>query len=80
MAIDVAKLRPVAEFKAAADEFARALRSVKPAQGFEHVIVPGEIEARREAERRKKGVPIRDEDWEGVVKVAARLGVEVGGQ
>jgi LDH2 family malate/lactate/ureidoglycolate dehydrogenase len=44
------------------------------------VIVPGEIEARREAERRKKGVPIRDEDWEGVVKVAARLGVEVGGQ
>ena len=79
MAIDVSKLRPVAEFKAAADEFARALRSVKPAEGFESVIVPGEIEARREAERLQNGVPIRDEDWQGVVEVAERLGVEVGG-
>jgi LDH2 family malate/lactate/ureidoglycolate dehydrogenase len=76
MAIDVSKLRPVAEFKAAADEFARALRMVRPAEGFERVIVPGEEQARAEEQRRKEGVPIRDEDWQGVLDTAARFGVE----
>lgn len=77
MAIDVSKLRPVAEFKAATDEFARALRSVRPAEGFEHVIVPGEVEAAKEEQRKKEGVPVRDEDWQGVLDVAARYGVKV---
>lgn len=75
MAIDVAKLQPVGKFKAATDEFIRALKAVKPAQGFERVIVPGEIEARNEQQRKKEGVPIRDEDWQGVIDVATRLGV-----
>ncbi len=77
MAIDISKLRPVAEFKAAADEFARSLRAVRPAEGFEQVIVPGEVEARKEHQRLREGVPIRDEDWKGVVEIATRLGVEV---
>lgn len=77
MAIDVSKLRPVAEFKAASDEFVRALRAVKPAVGFERVIVPGEEEARKEAQRMKEGVPIRDEDWKRVIETAARLGVHM---
>lgn len=77
MAIDVSKLRPVAEFKAATDEYARALRSVTPAEGFERVIVPGEDEARKEEQRRKEGVPIRDEDWQKVLDTATRLGVKL---
>jgi LDH2 family malate/lactate/ureidoglycolate dehydrogenase len=76
MAVDVARLRPVEEFKAAADDLARALRSVPPAKGFERVIVPGELEAERERKYGIEGVPVRDEDWEGVLKIAARLGVE----
>ncbi len=76
MAIDVAKLRPVAEFKAATDEFARALGAVRPAEGFESVIVPGEVEARKEEQRRREGVPIRDDDWQYVSEIATRLGVK----
>ena len=79
MAIDVSKLQPVAQFKTAADEFSRALKAVKPAQGFERVIVPGEIEARNEQQRKKVSVPIRDEDWQGVIDVATRLGVALDG-
>jgi LDH2 family malate/lactate/ureidoglycolate dehydrogenase len=75
MAVDVSKLRPVDEFKAAADEFARSLRSVKPAAGFERVIVPGENEAANEEKRRREGIPLRDEDWQGVLDTAARLGL-----
>ena len=77
MAIDIAKLQPVAAFKAAADGFARALRAVEPAQGFEQVFVPGEIEAKNEEHRKAEGIPLRDEDWQGVMDVAARLGVDL---
>jgi LDH2 family malate/lactate/ureidoglycolate dehydrogenase len=76
MAVDIAKLRPVGEFKAAADDLARSLRAVQPAEGFERVIVPGELEADRERRYKREGVPIREEDWEGVIKIASRLGVE----
>jgi len=75
MAIDVSKLQDVDKFKASTDEFIRALGAVEPAQGFERVIVPGEIEAKNEEQRKVEGVPIRDEDWQGVMDVATRLGV-----
>jgi LDH2 family malate/lactate/ureidoglycolate dehydrogenase len=77
MAVDIAKLRPIAEFKQAADEFARALRAVRPAEGFEKVMVPGEIEAGKERQYLRDGVPVRDDDWNGILEVAARLGVNI---
>ena len=76
MAIDVSKLQAVDQFKASTDGFIRALGSVEPAKGFERVIVPGEIEARNEEQRKVKGVPIRDEDWQSVMDVATKLGVK----
>jgi L-2-hydroxycarboxylate dehydrogenase (NAD+) len=75
MAIDVSKLQPLEQFKAATDGFIQALRSVKPAQGFERVMIPGEVEARNEQTRLKEGIPIRDEVWQLVLQVADRLGV-----
>jgi len=77
MAIDVSKLRPIAEFKAATDDFARALRAVRPAEGFDGIIVPGEVEAHNEAKRKKEGIPVRDEDWQLVLNTATRLGVKL---
>lgn len=77
MAIDISKIQPVAAFKAAADGFARALRAVEPAEGFERVIVPGEIEAKNEQQRKVEGISLRDEDWQGVMDVATRLGVDL---
>jgi LDH2 family malate/lactate/ureidoglycolate dehydrogenase len=80
MAIDVSKLQPVDEFKASTDRFVRALRAVEPAHGFEGVIVPGEPEAQLEAQRRERGIPIRDEVWQAVLDVADRLGVAFEGE
>ena len=79
MAVDVAKLRPVSGFKAAVDALVRSLRAVKPAEGFERVIVPGELEALKEKKYKAEGLPIREEDWAGVLSTAARLGVEEAG-
>ena len=75
MAIDISKLQPLEQFKAATDGFIRALRSVKPAQGFERVMIPGEVEATNEQQRLKEGIPIRDEVWQLVLETAGRLGV-----
>jgi LDH2 family malate/lactate/ureidoglycolate dehydrogenase len=76
MAIDVSKLQPLAEFKASADRFVRALRSVKPAEGFERVLSPGQIEAENEVQRKKEGIPIRDEVWEQIMEITSRMGIK----
>jgi LDH2 family malate/lactate/ureidoglycolate dehydrogenase len=78
MAIDVAKLQPMATFKESVDTFIKSLRSVKPAEGFERVIIPGEIEARNEEQRKKEGIPIREEVWQKVLDAATGLGIDIG--
>jgi L-2-hydroxycarboxylate dehydrogenase (NAD+) len=77
MAIDVGKLLPVSQFKAGADALVRSLRATRPAQGFERVRVPGELEEANEERRLREGVPVREEDWAGVVAAAECLGVPV---
>lgn len=77
MAIDVAKLQPVADFTRSVDGFVRAINAVRPAQGFDRVIVPGQPEAEKEARYAREGIPLRDEDWERVRSTAGRLGVEL---
>ncbi len=79
MAIDISKLQPLEQFKASTDQFIRALRAVKPAKGFDGVIIPGESEAKLEQQRLQEGIPIRDEIWAGVIKVSNRLGVDTSG-
>jgi len=77
MAIDVAKLLPIDEFKAASDALVRSLRTARPAQGFDAVRAPGEREAAMEEERLRQGIPLRDEVWEGLVAAARDLGIQV---
>ena len=74
MAIDIGKLLPVGEFKATADDLVRSLKAVEPAEGFERVIIPGELEAEKEQRYSKEGVPVRDEDWAELCKTATKLG------
>ncbi|MFN8202211.1 MAG: Ldh family oxidoreductase [Solirubrobacteraceae bacterium] len=75
MAIDVEHLLPVADFLASVDGLIDALKAVRPAQGFDEVRVPGEAAAATERERRSNGIPIRDEDWDAIQRVAQELGL-----
>jgi uncharacterized oxidoreductase len=56
-------------------EFARYLNDTPPAEGFNHVYYPGEIEWEREQERRKCGIPIEEATWQVLRKLATELGV-----
>jgi LDH2 family malate/lactate/ureidoglycolate dehydrogenase len=75
IAINVAAFRPIEEFKAEVTDFAHYLKDTRPAKGFKEVLYPGEIEWRTMQERLKTGVPIEDDTWAAVTKLAASVGV-----
>src|ERR1700758_4212611 len=78
---NVAAFRPLAEFKRDVAEFARYLKATPPAIGSSGVLYPGEIEHRREQQRRASGIDIEDATWDklralaGDYKLTAELGL-----
>ncbi len=53
----------------------RRVKSVKPAAGFEEVLLPGEPEARSYAGREAKGIPLPEATWADLCDSARELGV-----
>ncbi len=78
VAIDIAAFRASGDYTASSEELLQKVKDVSPAAGFDEVLLPGEPEARRVAERREAGVPIPDGVWAEIVEAAAKLGVDVG--
>ncbi|MCL5024883.1 MAG: Ldh family oxidoreductase [Chloroflexi bacterium] len=73
--INVEAFRPLEEFKQEVTDFAHFLKNTAPAPGFKEVLYPGEIEWLTEQERLRTGVPVEDDTWASVQKLAASLGV-----
>src|ERR1700719_4219260 len=55
--------RPLAEFKKEVGEFVKYLKETPPAEGSSGVLYPGEIEHRRELDRRKNGIEVESATW-----------------
>jgi LDH2 family malate/lactate/ureidoglycolate dehydrogenase len=72
---NVAAFRPLAEFKRDVTEFARYLQATAPAEGSSGVLYPGEIEHRRELDRRAHGVEVEDATWRKLLSLAREYGV-----
>jgi LDH2 family malate/lactate/ureidoglycolate dehydrogenase len=72
---NVAAFRDLATFKREVAEFAAYLKDTPPAEGFDRVYYPGEIEYEREQERRRDGIPIEDATWEVLRNLATEYGV-----
>lgn len=68
---DLASVRPLAEFEAAAERFAALVKACPPAEGFEEVMMPGEPERRTRERRSRTGIPV-PEGTRRLVDVAAR--------
>lgn len=77
LAIDVAHFMPVAEFTARMESLVATIKSAPPAPGYDEVLVAGDPEWRIEAERRERGIPIPEGNWDLMVKAAARVGAAV---
>lgn len=76
LAIDVERFMPVEEFSARMEKLVRMMKSTPSAPGYDQVMVAGDPEWRMEAERRQKGIPIPDGNWDTLLKAAAKVGVE----
>jgi LDH2 family malate/lactate/ureidoglycolate dehydrogenase len=75
LAIDVERL---AGRERAGELLARLLgdlKQVPPAPGFDEVLVPGEPEARRQAEREREGIPLPPNVWAAFEELSTELGV-----
>jgi LDH2 family malate/lactate/ureidoglycolate dehydrogenase len=73
--LNVAAFRPLADFKHEVAEFARYIKATPPVAVVSEVYYPGELEWRTEQRRRAEGIPIEDETWNAVVRIAEKLGV-----
>jgi L-2-hydroxycarboxylate dehydrogenase (NAD+) len=77
MAINVGNLIDLDAFKAKVDGLIRSCKASRMADGFSEIVLPGE-RAQREADRRARdGIPVRDEDWANIVRIAGELGVDL---
>ena len=63
--------RPLQEFKKEVADFARYLKATPPSEGSPGVFYPGEIEHKREQERRKSGIEVEAATWDKLKSLAA---------
>jgi LDH2 family malate/lactate/ureidoglycolate dehydrogenase len=64
-----------AEFKAQMDAYVRTVRALRPLDGFDESLMPGGIEAAREREYRRDGVPVGPEHRKRLEDLAQELSI-----
>jgi len=72
---NTAAFRDLATFKKEVADFAAYLKATPPADGFEQVLYPGEIELLREKERARDGIPVDDKTWSQLIELGDKFGV-----
>lgn len=83
MVIDIAKFRPVEDFKADVDQVIRECRNtpVSPdyvgLHGEREVLVPGDPERKTEERLRREGIYLSDSTWDRIVETTKELGVDL---
>jgi len=66
---------PKDEYLKRMDKLVQRVHAVKPAEGFDEVIMPGETERRLEASRRRTGLPYHAKEIAALQKEAATAGL-----
>ena len=69
--------QPMADFARRSDELKRQVNAVPPADGFDEVLAPGDLEARAREKRSREGIPIPAEVWQSLTDLARSLEVPV---
>src|ERR1700761_6968228 len=72
---NVAAFRDLHTFRQEVTDFANYLKATPPAQGFKEVFYPGEVEFRKEKERRANGIPVEDATWAKLKDLANGFGL-----
>jgi uncharacterized oxidoreductase len=73
--LDVERFLPLPEFHRQVGALFGWVKATPLAQGATEILIPGEPEARLEAERRAQGITVEDQTWSQIEATAAELGV-----
>ncbi len=77
VALDLARFRTPSAFASAAEQCLSEVKAVPPSEGFEAVMIPGELERRAMEERRRDGIPLDGVLEAGLRYAAAPLGLDL---
>jgi len=78
LAIDIARFFPIEQFQSRMERLVRAVKSARPAQGYEEILVAGDPEWRTEEIRLREGIPVEVSLWKRLTALARELGVPIG--
>ena len=76
IAINIASFVDVPSFKGRMDEYIRIMKASELAPGTEEILMPGEIEFRKEKKQRAEGITLGASVVDEVVAVAVELGID----
>ncbi len=76
-ALDAFAFRSPESYRENADFVLDRIKGIKPAEGFDEVLLPGEPELRSAEARLKEGIPIADATWTALVEGGKSVGVDV---
>ena len=76
IALDIGWFMPVAEFKARMDQFIREIKAARLRPGFSEILVPGEIDYRREQAYRREGAQLDAEIFDQLRDLAQTLRID----
>ncbi|MCD6519538.1 MAG: Ldh family oxidoreductase [Anaerolineae bacterium] len=77
--LDIKRFMPLEEFKRRLGEMLRELNAMPPADGFDFVYYPGQIEGKRREKRRQEGIPIDPGLYQELEELGKRLNVPFPG-
>ena len=75
--IGIEQFLPIEEFYQESEIFIKHVKSSPVAEGFDEILLPGEIESKVKRERTKEGIFVEDETWDQILEWGLKLGVEL---
>jgi LDH2 family malate/lactate/ureidoglycolate dehydrogenase len=79
MAVNIGALVELAAFRTQVDALVQSCKAARLAEGFSEIVMPGEHAQRTAALRERDGVPLREEDWANLERIAREVGVDLDG-
>ena len=77
MALNINAFTTLEKFTEQADRQAEWIKSARPREGFDEVLMPGEKEERNEAALRRDGITLDDGTWALIRERAEEVGLEI---
>ena len=77
LAIDVKAFMSPDDFQKDLESYIAYVRSSKPADGSDRVVLPGDLDFAKQRASEKEGVPVADEIWNQIEEVASSLNVSL---